>query len=163
MKLKKADINDINIYADIINSSWVYAYKGIIPDSDLISYTDTNYRKELYKNMLEKNMDIYIAQEENESFGVIAFYQHEKDENSAYIAQFYLSPKLCHKGFGSIILSQVEEMIKEKGFKKVKLNCLFDNKSGRHFYEKNGYLFTGTEDSPLFTQKVVRALYQKEL
>lgn len=161
--LKKADITDTNTYADIISSAWLGTYKGMIPDCDLMKCSDIKHRREQFKNMLEKNMDIYIAKKDNKPFGVVTFCQNENNESSAYLKQLYLYPEYCYKGFGNVILSQVENIIKEKGYKKINLDCLFENKSSRRFYEKNGFLYKGTEDCPLFTQKVVSVFYEKEL
>ena len=164
--IRLADKKDTEIIAEIINETWKVAYKDIVPESDLINYTDKTRRENQIADFFDKGEPIfYIAQSNSIDCGIISYKEYEKSDYSdcAYIMQLYVLPDFQKIGVGKALMEHINNVIREKGYKRIILNTLEKNSNARAFYEKLGYEYIGAEDSPLFSEKVVRALYKKEL
>lgn len=164
-EIRKAFESDIFSAAHVICTAWKIAYAGIVPEKDIEKYTDEGYKSASMLENYNKGLEVYIASENGEDCGVISFERCTRDDftDCAYIMQLYVLPSYQGKGVGKLLLDFAEKSASGQGYKRVMLNTLEKNAKARRFYERNGYVFFGTEDSPLFSERVVRALYKKEL
>ena len=164
--IRIADKNDISVIADIINETWKVTYKDIVSEKDIIKYTDKTNREDQISDFLNKGeLEYLIASHNSSDCGVISYKKYDKDDydDCAYIMQLYILPDFQKIGIGKALMAYVTDTIKEKGYKRIILNTLEKNSNARAFYEKLGYEYIGAELSPLFSEKIVRALYKKEL
>lgn len=164
--IRLADKKDIPVIAEIINDTWKVAYKDIVPESDMINYTDKTRRENQIADFIDKGEPVfYIANNNSIDCGIISYKKYEENDYSdcAYIMQLYVLPESQKTGVGKALMEHINNVIREKGYKRIILNTLEKNSNARAFYEKLGYVYIGAEDSPLFCEKVVRALYKKEL
>ncbi len=166
IEIREADKDDYSIISYILNETWKVAYKGLIPESDMIIYTDKERREQMISEALEKGeLKFYIAKYDNVECGVASFQKYDGDDydNCAYIKQLYILPDYQKMGIGKSLMQHLYTIIKNLGYKRVILNTLEENSNARAFYEKLGFEYFGPEDSPLFSERVVRALYRKEI
>ncbi len=164
--IRPAEKNDVETIANIINSAWKVTYKNIVPDIDLIKYTDdTRREKQITEYMDIGAPEFFVAKLNSKDCGIVSYKEYDSSdfEDCAYIMQLYVHPDFQKKGVGKALMKYISNLAKEKGYKRIVLNTLEKNSNARAFYEKLGYKFFGTEISPLFCEEVVRALYKKEL
>lgn len=164
--IRSADKNDIAVIAYIINETWKVTYKNIAPEKDIIKYTDKTSRENQITDYLDKGeLKFFIARFNSADCGIISYKEYDKSdyEDCAYIMQLYILPGFQKIGIGKALMAYATDIVKEKGYKRIILNTLEKNSNARAFYEKLGYEYIGAELSPLFSEKIVRALYKKEL
>lgn len=164
--IRQAHKEDYKIIAFIVNEAWKTAYKGMVPQKDMLHYTDISRREQIVKNFYkEGKLKYFIAKLDGKDCGVISYKPYEGDrfENCAYIMQLYVLPSYHRQGVGKALMEFIEAETKKQGYNMLFLNTLEDNKKARAFYEKLGFEYCGEEDSPVFSERVVRALYRKDL
>ena len=166
INIRKAERSDIEAIANIINTTWKATYTGIVPDSDIVLYTDKGRREKMLSEAFNNSKPIYFIADCNGSdCGIISYHKYEEDDykDCAYIMQLYVLPEYQKKGIGKSLMKYLFVILKDNGYKRAVLNTLEDNSNARAFYEKLGFKYFGQQDSPLFSERVVRALYRKEL
>ncbi len=166
INIRKAQRSDIEVIANIINTTWKTTYTGIVPDNDIILYTSKERREKMLSEAFDICKPIYfIANYNGTDCGIISYYKYEEDnyEDCAYLMQLYVLPEYQKKGIGKSLIKYLFIKLKDIGYKRVVLNTLEDNLNARAFYEKLGFEYFGQQISPLFSERVVRALYRKEL
>lgn len=164
--IRIAEKSDAEIITQIINNTWKVTYENIVPECDIVKYTDYSFRLNKVSEYLADGKTVFLIANYNSSdCGVISFceYNGENFDNCANILQLYVLPAFQKKNIGKALLDYALHVLIQRGYKTAVLNTLEKNMNARSFYERNGFEFCGTEFSPLFSEKVVRRLYKKEL
>ena len=112
----------------------------------------TEYFKELYfqKTMEEINScngKIFLASQNEKIVGLIIGVVNNEKENSYdfkapkrwRITELIVSQKYRTSGIGQILLSKMEEYLKNIGCKAILIECFGYNTNALKFYQKNGY------------------------
>lgn len=63
----------------------------------------------------------------------------------AYIYGFRIQPQFRNQGTGTRMMHIIEDDLRERGFRQVTLNVGQDNLDARRFYNRLGYLITGSD------------------
>ena len=93
-----------------------------------------------------------VALDNNNVVGMILGMEHYTFSNRTFcIKEFCISNKSKGKGVGSLLLSEMESLLKEQGFKNIELQTL-NSQDVLNFYEKNGY---NTDSLAVFMNKVI--------
>lgn len=123
--------------SNIYESSWKYAYKGIIPQDYLDSIPTGRWADAIRKD----GMNNLVLLENGMFIGTASFCKSRWKEYSDYgeIVSIYFLPDYIGKGYGKLLLNKCIEQLKQCGFCKVLLWVLEDNHRARNFYEKNGF------------------------
>ncbi|MBO5486250.1 MAG: GNAT family N-acetyltransferase [Eubacterium sp.] len=77
--------------------------------------------------------------EEDTLMAVMDLIDGYPDEKSAFIGFFMMNMDFQGKGIGSLIVSEVFDYLKNKGFTVVGLGIDKDNPQSNHFWKKNGF------------------------
>lgn len=140
MKIRKAVLEDAEGIAKVHVDSWRTTYKEIIPSSYLndLSYVQ---RTELWKSNISKEEN-YVVVAEEETGQIIGFAdswrrENNTTENSGDLTSIYLLEEYQGKGVGKMLLKELFNHYKEKGYEKIFVEVLEDNKT-RYFYEHYG-------------------------
>lgn len=131
------ELEDIDAIAKIIDDNWKSAYRGIIDDEylDNLNYKD---RIERFRNKYEKEKSIvYIENEEILGFCRLGE-SREGLENYGEIIALYVKKDVHGKGIGRKLVNKAKEILKSRGYEKMILWCLKENKPARNFYQKVG-------------------------
>lgn len=125
----------------IYESSWKYAYKGIIPQSYLDSIPEGRWAT----GITRKGMHNLVMTDDGRLIGTAAFCRSRWKKYSDYgeIVSIYFLPEYIGKGYGTPLLKKCIEELEKLGYTKVLLWVLEDNLRARRFYEKNGFIFSG--------------------
>ncbi len=67
------------------------------------------------------------------------------DEKTAFIGWFMVDGELHGQGIGTRLVAELLGYLKANGFSSVRLGCIVENAEGRHFWEKNGFSYTGKQ------------------
>jgi putative acetyltransferase len=86
-------------------------------------------------------------------FGVIVPKENE-------VRAIYVSPQVKRKGIGSALLRKLEELAKEKGIKKLRLES---SVTAEKFYQKNGYKVIKRGYFTLRTGRKMKSVKMKKL
>lgn len=124
--------------SNIYESSWKYAYKGIVPKDYLDNIPKGKWANGINKNGI-KNL---IIIEDGQIIGTAGFCKSRWERYSDYgeIVSIYFLPDYIGKGYGNILLNKCIEELRKCGFNKILLWVLEDNHRARAFYEKNGFI-----------------------
>ncbi len=76
---------------------------------------------------------------EKEIIGVIDFVMEYPEFDSVYIGLLMIDKKFQGCGHGKRIIKNFEDEVKEKGFKRIRLGVLQDNRSGLVFWKNNEF------------------------
>ncbi len=81
--------------------------------------------------------------DEGSLVGMIAFYANGKGADFAYIPHVYVSHNYRGKGVFKQMLLMVENTVRTRGFKEVRLEVHNDNKTAIRSYERTGFVRLG--------------------
>ncbi len=135
---------DIPWLNDLVNS----AYRGDKSRKGWTSEADL-----LYGNRINKDLLISILQnpyasilkyeEENQLLGCVYF---EKQTLSLYLGMLAVKPDAQTVGIGKKLITAVEQIAGDSGFKKVKITVISNRHKLIAFYERRGYKPTGERE-----------------
>lgn len=140
MQIRQATSNDAKGIATVHVDSWRTTYKGIIPDAFLnnLSYEQ---RTELWKSNTndERNYVVVAEKEDGQIIGFATAGTREEntEENSTDLTSIYLLEEYQGKGIGRQLFTELFRHFTQRGYKKVFVEVLEENKT-RYFYEKYG-------------------------
>ncbi len=146
MHCRPATADDALDIAQVQVASWQVAYKGIVPDSYLITYTVEKRHQawDLIIGRLEKTTScLYVAEVDNQ---IIGFSRAgpaslENVEFDAELFALYATPEFYGTGVGMSLFKKCIEFFQHQNHQNFYCWCMADNKIGNNFYKKaNGTL-----------------------
>jgi len=145
--IRNATVYDAQQIARVHIDSWRRAYRGMILDS-VLDELDVADRAERWVSILtSSDWPCFVAESKS---GVVGFVHisscRDDDLNPSEfgeITALYISPDNWRMGVGSKLLHSSLERLKELEFSKTSLWVLEENKQGRLFYEKHGFVADG--------------------
>ena len=103
-----------------------------------------------------RNNNLYVVCEGDElaAFYVISNESDEQYNNAEWLFgdnyyvlhRFCVDPNMQNKGVGKMVLSHIEEQIKDMGYKSVRLDTFTKNPFAQRLYRHNGYEARGYAD-----------------
>lgn len=137
---------DKECIAKVHVDSWRTTYKGIIPDAFLANLSYEQFTAIWDENL--KREDNFIIVVENEEGEIVGFADSWKrasniEENAIDLTSIYLLETYQGKGLGKLLLKELFTHYKDRGYTKVFVEILEDNKT-RYFYEYYGAEFVKT-------------------
>ncbi|MBP3546864.1 MAG: GNAT family N-acetyltransferase [Alphaproteobacteria bacterium] len=137
MKVRKAEIEDAEVIAQINVETWQNAYKGIIDATYLNERKVDNKRISTWIRIIESSERIVLICEND---GEIMGYLSAGSARDNYgikneISALYVKPAAQRKGVGSMLIKTYRQTIHNEEFY---LYVLEKNFKAAHFYEKNG-------------------------
>lgn len=93
----------------------------------------------VWKELLsDKGSTYYIVNPDNP----VAWFRIDVEAERLWIGMLQVKPIYQHKGVGRYVLSVVEDIAKEKGYKKIGIHTTEDNIAARTLYLSEGYSVT---------------------
>lgn len=84
----------------------------------------------------------------------VAYYDLKFEEDFAFLNNIQVSGLMKNKGLGSALMAEIEKEVKRRGFNRIKLEVLEDNRA-KSFYFRLGYKQIRKKDSSLFLEKMI--------
>ena len=164
--IRNATIQDARSIATIHIDAWKLAYRGIVSEAYL-KKLDLGVKTQSWETILkEQKSQTFVMESVGEITSWIS-YGKSRDHNQDRIGEIwalYVCPKFWRHGHGAALIKHVEEIAKKDRKSSLVLWVLDQNKQGRSFYEKVGYIPDGAEKSIEIEQvKLEELRYEKYL
>jgi GNAT superfamily N-acetyltransferase len=148
VSIKLASIEDIPTIVKIAYNTWFVTYEDVISQAQIEYMFGEMYTPE----SIFKQMDFYkhaflILYQADRPIGFASYGKLEEPINTYKLHKLYLLPSEQNKGFGRILLSEVEKEVAGLGANYLHLNVNRKNPA-LSFYEKLGYEIIETVDIP---------------
>jgi len=140
MNIRKANSQDAQDIGKVHVDSWRTTYKGILPD-DFLNNLSYEQRTELWKKNISDATN-YVLVAENKQNEIIGFAtggtrKTNSVPNATDLTSIYLLEEYQGMGIGKQLLKEIFAYFKLKGYEKVFVEVLAENKT-RNFYEYYG-------------------------
>lgn len=140
----------------IYEASWKYAYRDILPREYLeripagqwVSGLDLGGRTHLV--MLEEGRYIGAAS--------CCASRFPEFEGWGEVVSLYLLPEYMGRGYGRLLLEAAVSALRDRGYEKVFLWVLEENRRARGLYERAGFRYGGTGREDVIGRRAVREL-----
>lgn len=125
----------------IYEQSWKYAYKGIIPQEFLDSIPQGKW---VY-SLDTQGREHFVCVLDGKLIGTasISASRWESHKDCGEIISIYLLPEFVGKGIGRALFERCVRELESRGFERIILWVLEENRTARHFYERAGFICTG--------------------
>jgi GNAT superfamily N-acetyltransferase len=148
VSIKLASIEDVPTIVKIAYDTWFVTYEDVISQAQIEYMFGEMYTPE----SIFKQMDFYkhaflILYQADRPIGFASYGKLEEPINTYKLHKLYLLPSEQNKGFGRILLSEVEKEVAGLGANYLHLNVNRKNPA-LSFYEKLGYEIIETVDIP---------------
>ena len=160
--IRRACRGDEQILAYIQTESWKVAFKGILPDEDLIRCTNIEKATAMYKGLLEQNKGNGYILEISGKPHAIAYWDKTREADMDGFAELICIHSLWDnwgKGYGSRLMNKVLDDIYSAGYRKVMLWVFDENMRARRFYEAKGFKKSAMQKE---NRGAVEVMYIKE-
>lgn len=126
----------------VYEKSWKYAYKSMIPQDYLDSIPKGNWAQFVDS----PGIDSLVLIKDEEIIGTSSYCSSRFVDMKGWgeIISIYLLPEHMGKGYGGKLLKAAVAELSQKGFSRVFLWVLEENRRARQFYETMGFQWDGT-------------------
>ncbi len=149
IKIRRANITDVLNLSVLKKQVFIstYAINGI--RKDFSEYINTEFSVNNTENAInDKNNIILIAESNGFMVGCAEMCLlsncPETKDNSPELAILYVFEHFKEKGVGYSLISEVENLVKEKGFSGLWLTVYYLNKNAISFYKRQNYKIIGS-------------------
>lgn len=143
MEIRFAEPSDDTMaISRIIERSWKFAYKGIIPQS----YLDAIPEGRWAPNINSPKRKTLVCVEDGKMVGTCSFSESRLERFPGWgeVISIYLLPEHLGKGYGKKLMESAVSELREQGYENIFLWVLEENARAIHFYEEFG--FSRTDD-----------------
>ncbi|WP_299824319.1 GNAT family N-acetyltransferase [uncultured Pontibacter sp.] len=138
----QADIPCINSLAQAI---WSPTYSSILAQEQIDYMFGVIYTEEALRQQMQEGQTFLLLHEGERPVGFAAYSVKNAADKVYKLNKIYLLPACQGKGYGKLLLTTVEEKVKQEGAAILDLNVNRHNKA-KDFYERCGYHVHQQED-----------------
>lgn len=149
ISIRTASLNDIKTIQTVVAPAWRAVY-GPILSSEQVEYMLELFYSDEELNMLigQGKQEFILLFEEKEMKGFAAFSVREEDASIHKLNKLYLLPECKGKGFGRLLIEEVQRRVLLQGVSVLELNVNKYNDS-HNFYRKMGFEVAYEVDLPV--------------
>ena len=145
IQLREARLTDIPLIQELTNQIWPLTYGHIISKEQISFMLKMMYSTESLKNQLtQENLRFYIITLNGKPVGYTSCELH-LEPKTAKIHKLYLSHDLHGKGYGKIVVTQLEEVVAQNNNEYLILHVNRHN-TAVDFYKRIGFEIIKEED-----------------
>ncbi len=137
-EIRPAALSDIEGMSVVVDGAWRENYRNIFTPEIIERFTG-QHRRDSFKSLLERGVDIRVLTVDGEIAALCAFQRSDASPDCAEIILMYVHPKHQRRGYGGRLLSYVLEELRRGGFTSAVLDTAEQNDGARRFYEKQGF------------------------
>lgn len=152
--IKQAVASDARLISALASTTFYEAYFEQDESKDLAEYIYESFNPDAVTAELnDPKADFYILSIDNVAAGYAKLLSDSSHPslisvNPIELKRIYIVERCWGKGWGEVLLNHCLGLAKDKGFDSLWLGVWEQNERGRHFYEKHGFLQTGTLEFP---------------
>ncbi len=149
VRLCTATLTDIPAIQQVVKPAWRAVY-GPILSAEQVEYMLTEfYNTAALTELISSNeQEFVLLWEDDELLGFAAFSTRKEDPTVFKLNKLYLLPEVKGRGYGKLLLDEVERRVAALGVNVLELNVNKYN-SAVGFYEKMGFKVIYEEDIPV--------------
>lgn len=146
IKIRDAVIEDAPAIARVNYVTWLHAYRGLVPDSELDSLNLQSLTEQWRQilNSAHSRGGCLVAIEGDDPIAYSRFYPSEDSDNDPHrvvtIGSIYVNPESQRRGIGRQLMEEVLVAAKKHGYTEATLHVLLGNEGARKFYEFLGWV-----------------------
>ncbi len=141
--------NKAGVICEIAENTWWQAYGKILPEGQIAYMLEKIYNKESIKQQIENGSQKYLLLFDDEKpVGFASFAPRMESPETYKLHKLYCLPVGQKKGYGKMLLKEVERRTTLAGVNILELN-VNGNNTARGFYEKMGFKVAYEEDIPI--------------
>jgi len=143
--IRDAAIEDAPAIARVNYLTWLHAYRGIVPDSELDSLNMQSLTEQWRQNLnaAHSRDGCLVAIVRDDLIAYSRFYPSEDSDDDPHrvvtIGSMYVDPKSQGKGIGRKLMGEILAAAKTHGYTEATLHVLAGNERARKFYEYLGW------------------------
>lgn len=146
IEFRNARLSDWNKIKKIAHNTWPATFGNIISMEQIMYMLKVNYNKlSLQKQMGEFGHHIILAEKGKRPVGFISYEINYKSEPQLMIHKLYILPNMQGLGIGIKYLQLMSETALKNNNYQLCLKVYYQNVKAIRFYEKNGFVKTGSE------------------
>lgn len=136
--IRKAGQADIPTIRGLAGATWEPTYHSILPKEQIDYMFSVIYSEEALAQQMAAGQSFLLLYEREQPVGFAAYSVKDEQGQVHKLNKIYLLPQTQGKGYGKVLLGEVERQVKEAGAAVLDLNVnRFNNARG--FYERCGY------------------------
>lgn len=145
MEFREANLQDVDAIRDLVHITWPASYSTIISTAQIERMLEVLYEPEMLKKQIQDPLHHFILLEDK---GHLLGYAHGiADYPNLKLSKIYFLPEFQGRGYGKILLQEMETRAIQQHFERVTLNVNRQNPA-LHFYQKMGYQIQEEIDIP---------------
>ncbi|WP_242916550.1 GNAT family N-acetyltransferase [Pontibacter liquoris] len=144
-RIRKATLSDIPTIRALAEATWEPTYSPILSKEQIDYMFDVIYSEEALAKQLQEGQTFLLLLEQEEALGFASYSVKEAPAHIYKLNKIYLMPQCQGKGYGKVLITAVEEEVKQLGAKLLDLNVNRYNRA-KQFYERCGYVEHQQED-----------------
>lgn len=146
--IRTATTSDIPTIKKLAEATWEPTYKAIISKEQIDYMFEVIYTSEALQQQMQDGQTFLLLYEQEEPLGFAAYSLKDAAANVYKLNKIYLLPECQGKGLGKLLLTYVEDEVRQLGGSILDLNVNKYNKA-KTFYETCGYHVHHEEDLPI--------------
>ena len=161
--IRRVKQGDEKTLAYIQTKSWKAAFEGIVPADLLEKCTEISRAESMYSRLLSEEKGNGYILEINDQAHCIAYWDASREKDMFGYAEIICIHSLqdkWHHGYGSQMMKQILNDIKDAGFNKVMLWVFEENIRAINFYKKHGFSANGRSQEAL---GAIEVMYERNL
>ncbi|AUD14530.1 MULTISPECIES: GNAT family N-acetyltransferase [unclassified Planococcus (in: firmicutes)] len=148
--LRKCTTNDLQELQDISILTYKETFDEHNSEENMNAYLEAAYNKpKLERELATPSSHFYFAMVDNEVAGYLKINTDEAQtepmgSEALEVERIYIKKKFQKNGAGKVLMNQAFEMAERLGKNKIWLGVWEHNNNARAFYEKKGFVETGS-------------------
>lgn len=150
IELREIGTSDLHKIQHLAHATWPQAYGQFISKEQLNYMLDLIYNETALKNQwVEKGHHFLLAERDGQSLGFCSYELNYNRQPELMIHKLYLLPDAQGLGIGTRFIHYLMDTARMNNQGKLRLNVYFENIKAIRFYEKNGFIKTGSESKDI--------------
>lgn len=147
--LRNGILEDIPAIQHIAEKSWWSVYRSILAPEQIEFMLHTIYSTASLTDLIVRNIQRFrILAEDDQAKGFLAYGPREVDPTIYKIHKLYVLPEAQGRGFGKMLIEDLQKRVLSDGISVVDLNVNRFNPA-KSFYERMGFNVLHEEDVPI--------------
>ncbi|PSL36328.1 spermine/spermidine N-acetyltransferase [Planomicrobium soli] len=169
MMMKKCTLRDLRALQEISIETFTETFKEQNSLEHLNAYLDKAYKLEqLEQELANPSSQFFFIYSEQELAGYLkintgAAQSEAMGDDSLEVERIYVKKKFHKNGFGKVLLAKAVELAKEQEKKRIWLGVWEKNENAIAFYQKKGFVQTGSHSFYMGDDEQVDLLMTKTL
>jgi diamine N-acetyltransferase len=149
IQIKTAGTSDICTIRDLAERTWWPTYSALLHKAQIEYMLGAIYSQATILNAMTSGSQTFMLLSENEiPKGFASYGSWTEQQNTWKIHKLYVLPECHGKGFGRMLLDEINVRAKSDNIETIVLNVKRDNPA-YHFYIKYGFAVLREEDIPM--------------